>query len=131
MRRIACLTAFLIALISLHRPVLSAPATTTASDDRAVINDEIKTDQDAIKLINTEIAGDDKDAADAEAAAKNPPANLSDSEKAAFVDQKKNDEQTAQDAAKEARERLIEAQKSLDDAKAKLKALDDAAKKTV
>ena len=129
MRRLACLIGFLIATIWFHRPAIAAPATTAPSDDRAAINEEIKTDQDAVKSITDEIAGDDKDAADAETAAKNPPADLADSEKAAYVDTKKNDEQTAQDSAKQARERLKEAQKSLDDAKAKLKALDDAAKK--
>jgi hypothetical protein len=129
MRSIACLVGFFIATIVFHSPAIAAPATTAPSDDRAAINEEIKTDQDAVKSITDEIAGDDKDAADAETASKNPPANLSDSEKAAYVDTKKNDEQTAQDSAKEARVRLKEAQKSLDDAKGKLKALDDAGKK--
>jgi len=107
---------------------MKAPATTRSSEDRKAIIEEIKTDEEAVKSITDEVAGDDKDAHDAEEAAKNPPANLSDSEKAAYVDAKKNDEQTALDAAGDARERLTEAQKSLDDAKAKLKSLDDAKK---
>ena len=113
-----------IPVMCLPRAAHCAPATTTASDDRAAITDEIKTDQDAIKSINDEIAGHDKDAADAEALAKNPPADVADADKTAYIDQRKNEEQMAQDAAKESRERLSEAKKDLDDARARLKALD-------
>ena len=111
-----------VSLRAYVKPPASQP-TTAKTDNRAAIVDEIKTDQEAIKSIEDEITGFDKDAADAEALAKNPPANIADADKPAYIDQKKNDEQAAQDSAKDARERLKEVQKNLDDAKTRLAAL--------
>ncbi len=114
-----------LAAVFLHAGLAHAvPATTTSSDDRAAVVDEIKTDQAAIKSINDEITGDDKDAADAETRAKNPPPTIAERDKTAYIDQQKNQEQMAQDAAGEARERLKEAEKSLEDDEIRLKAMD-------
>jgi hypothetical protein len=102
------------------------PATQPATapvQDRAAIEQEIKLDTDAIKSISDELAGHEKDAADAEALAKNPPANISDADRQAYIDKQKNDAQTAQDAAADARQHLKEAQDSLEQAKVRLKAL--------
>jgi hypothetical protein len=90
--------------------------------DADSIADEIKIDQEAIKPIQDEIAQHEKDAAGAEALAKNPPAGISADERPAYIDQKKNDAQTEHDAARDARDRLAEVQKSLDDANARLNA---------
>jgi chromosome segregation ATPase len=95
-------------------------AVASATGDRDNIAAEVKTDQDALKPINDEIAQHEKDATDAEALAKNPPADVSADDKNGYIDGKKNDAQTARDAAKESRDRLKEAQKNLDDAKARL-----------
>jgi hypothetical protein len=105
----------------------SQPSKPTPAEayQRALVNADIKTNQDAVKSITDEIAGDDKGAADAEALAKNPPANIADADKAAYIDQRKNEEQMLQDAAADARQRLAEAQKNLDESKNRLKALDN------
>jgi hypothetical protein len=95
-------------------------AIAAATTDRDNITAEVKTDQDAIKPISDEIAQHDKDAADAEALAKSPPADVAADDKNAYIDQRKNEAQAAHDAAKDARDRLTEAQKNLDDAKARL-----------
>ena len=97
-------------------------AIASATGDRDGIAGEVKTDQEAIKPISDEIALHQKDAADAEALAKNPPADVSADDRTGYIDGKKNDAQTAKDAAKEAGERLKEAQKNLEDAKARLAA---------
>jgi len=73
-----------------------------------------------VKQITDEVAGHDKDVADDEALAKNPPANLAGDDRSNYIDARKNDAQTARDAATDARSRLKDAQKSLDDAKAAL-----------
>ncbi len=73
-----------------------------------------------VKQIKDEVAQHDKDAADDEALAKNPPADLAGDDRTAYIDGKKNDEQTAKDAAADARTRLKEAEKSLEEAKAAL-----------
>jgi hypothetical protein len=73
-----------------------------------------------VKQIGDEVSGHDKDVADDEALAKNPPGDVSADDRSAYIDGKKNDAQTARDAASDARTRLKEAQKSLDDAKGAL-----------
>jgi hypothetical protein len=114
-----------VALGSIYGCAQSNKPTPAEAYQRALVNADIKTNQDAVKSITDEIAGDDKSAADAEALAKNPPANIADADKAAYIDQRKNEEQMLQDAAGDARQRLTEAQKNLDEAKGRLKALDN------
>ena len=70
------------------------------------------------KKNSDEVARHDEDAAAAEKAADSPPADLPADKRQAYVDQRKNDAQTASDAATEARERLKEAAKAVDEAKA-------------
>jgi hypothetical protein len=95
-------------------------AVASATSDRDTIASEVKTDQDALKPISDEVAQHEKDAADAEALAKNPPADVTADQKDGYIDQRKNDAQAAHDAAKDARDRLTEAHKNLDDAQARL-----------
>jgi hypothetical protein len=94
-------------------------AVQSATADRDSAGTDVKDIQTNIKQVNDEIAGHDKDAADDEALAKNPPADVSADDKPGYIDGKKNDAQTARDAAKEGRDRLAELQKTLDEAKAK------------
>jgi hypothetical protein len=75
-----------------------------------------------VKQITEEVAQHDKDAADDEALAKNPPGDVGADDRTAYIDGKKNDEQTAKDAAADARSRLKDGQKSLEDAKGALAA---------
>jgi hypothetical protein len=95
-----------------------APTTAPSDHDNAVA--EVKTDEEAIKSIGDELKQDQKDAADAEALAANPPADVTADRKDAYIDAQKNTAQTAHDAVKDAQERLDEAKKSLEEAKANL-----------
>jgi hypothetical protein len=100
-------------------------AIAAADTDRKSIAAEFATDETAINPISDELTQHQKDVADAESLAKNPPANLNEAQKDAFIDQKKNDAQTARDAANDCRERLNEAQKNLDDARTLLTLADN------
>jgi len=76
-----------------------------------------------VKQISDEVAAHDKDVADDEADAKNPPPNLADDDRSNYIDGRKNDAQAARDAATDARSRLKDAHKSLEEAKAALLAV--------
>jgi hypothetical protein len=112
---------YLFAVIALFAVIVHADPPTTSSDRDSIVS-EMKSDQEAIKSISAEIVQDEKDAADAEALATTPPTNVKAEDRDAYIDARKNDAQTAHDAAKDARDRLEEAKKSLADATARLKA---------
>jgi hypothetical protein len=95
----------------------------SATADRDTAAEEVKSHEGEVKQIKEEIAGHDKDAADADALAKTPPADIAADDRQTYIDQKKTDSQTARDASKEATDRLKDAQKNLDDSKAKVTAL--------
>jgi predicted nucleic acid-binding Zn-ribbon protein len=97
-------------------------AVDAATTDRNTANDDVKSATEALKPINDEIAQHDKDATDAEALAKNPPADVSADDRSNYIDARKNEAQAAHDAAKDARDRLKDAQKAVDDAKARVTA---------
>ena len=96
-----------------------APPTTTPSD-KDNIAAEVKTDEEAVKSIGDELKTHEKEAADAEALAANPPAEVTADKKDAYIDSEKNEAQTAHDAVKDASDRLDEAKKSLEEAKTHL-----------
>jgi hypothetical protein len=98
-------------------------AVQSATTDRDAAADDVKTHEGEVKQIKEEIAQHDKDAADADALAKTPPADIGADDRQSYIDQKKADAQTARDASKDAGDRLKEAQKTLDDSKAKLASL--------
>lgn len=92
----------------------------SAKSDRDSIAQEVKDRQTDLKAAQDEVALHEKEAADAEALAKNPPADVSADDRADYITGKKNDAQSARDAAKDSKGTVIEAQKALDDAKARL-----------
>ena len=95
----------------------------SATNDRDAAIEEVKNHEADVKQIKDEIAQHDKDACDADALAKTPPADISADDRQSYVDQKKTDAQTARDASKDAGDRLKDAQKILDDSKARVAAL--------
>jgi hypothetical protein len=104
-------------------PAQHNAATQAAGADLDSANQTVVDAAANIKQISDEVAAHDKDVADDEAQAKNPPANLTGDDLSNYIDGRKNDAQAARDAATDARSRLKDAQKSLDDAKAALAAV--------
>jgi predicted nucleic acid-binding Zn-ribbon protein len=99
-----------------------AAATQPATADRDSAQSDIKDATASLKSIHDEIAQHQQEAADADALAKNPPADISPDDRPGYIDGKKNDAQTARDAVKDSEAKLPDAQKALDDASVRLAA---------
>ena len=86
---------YLIAILLLSSAFVSRALAnpTTAPSDRDALLAEIKTDEEAVQTITAELKQDEKDAADAEALANHPPADLTGDKKTAYIDDKKNQAQ--------------------------------------
>ncbi len=95
-------------------------AVQSAASDRDSIAQEVKDRQADLKTAKDEVAQHEKEAADADALAKNPPADVSADDKPGYIDGKKGEAQTARDAAKDSGTKVTDAQKAVDDAKARL-----------
>jgi hypothetical protein len=92
----------------------------SATSDKDSIAQDVKDKENDLKGAKEEVAQHQKDAADADALAKNPPADVSPDDRQGYIDGKKNDAQSARDAAKESQSKVTDAQKAVDDAKARL-----------
>ena len=95
-------------------------AVQSATTDRDSIAQEVKDRQTDLKAANDEVAQHEKEAADAEALVKNPPAEVSADDRPGYIDGKKGEAQTARDASKESKNKVTDAQKAVDDAKGRL-----------
>ena len=99
-------------------------AVASAKSDREAAAANVTAADDAVKAIEDEAKGHDKEAADADALAKSPPADVSAEDRASYVDGKKTEAQTARDAAKESRAKLPEARRAVADARAAVAVID-------